>query len=58
MLHIWLIRIATDKEWKQIRNEKVAAAMEHDIDLHTKNYQRRISTESKKKTFMDSVEIK
>ena len=56
--HTWAIRIATDKEWNHISNEKAAAAMGHDIDVHTKNYQRWISTESKKKTFMDSVEIK
>ena len=31
--------------------------MGHDIDVHKKNYQRWISTESKKQTFMDSVEI-
>ena len=47
-----------DKEWNHISNEKAAAAMGNDIDVHTKNYQRWISTESKKKTFMDSVEIK
>ena len=56
--HTWAIRIATDKEWNHISNEKAAAAMGQDIDVHTKNYQRWISKESKKKTFMDSVEIK
>ena len=56
--HTWAIRIDTDNEWKQINNEKVAATMSHDIDVHKKNYQRWISTESKKLTFMDSVVIK
>ena len=55
--HTWVIWIATDKEWKHISNEKAAAAMGHDIDVHSRNYQRWISTESKKQTFMDSVEI-
>ena len=45
------------KEWKHISNEKAAAAMGHDIDVHSRNYQRWISTEAKKQTFMDSVEI-
>ena len=57
LLHIWAIRIATGKEWKHISNEKAAAAMGHDIDVHKKNYQRWIATKSKKQTFMDSVEI-
>ena len=55
--HTWAIRIATDKAWKHISNEKAAAAIGHDIDVHSRNYQRWISTESKKQTFMDSVEI-
>ncbi len=41
-----------------ISNEKAPAAMGHDIDVNTKNYQRLISTESKNKIIMDSVEIK
>lgn len=32
--HTWAIRIATDKEWKHISNEKAAIAMGHDIDVH------------------------
>ncbi len=32
--------------------------MGHDIDVDTKNYKKQISTDSKKKTFMDSLEIK
>ena len=55
--HTWAIRIIIDKEWKHISNEKAAAAMGHDIDVNSRNYQRWISTESKKQTFMDSVEI-
>ena len=57
MRHTWAIRIATDKEWKHISNEKAAAAMGHDIDVYSRNYQRWVLTESKKLTFMDSVEI-
>ena len=56
--HTWAIRIAADKEWNHISNEKAAEAMGHDIDVHKKNYQRWISIESKKKTFIDSEEIK
>ncbi len=31
--------------------------MGHDIDVYSRNYQRWVLTESKKLTFMDSVEI-
>ena len=52
------MRMSSDKECKHISKEKAGAAMGLDIDVRTKNYQRWISTESKKKKFMDSVEIK
>ena len=40
------------------KQRKSAASMSHDIDVQTMNYQRWISTENKKQSFIDSVEFK
>jgi hypothetical protein len=53
--HTWAVTMATDPEWRHVRDEDVARAMGHDIDVHRLRYQRWIGAEERRRRAMAAV---
>lgn len=44
--------MATDPKWRHVRDEDVARAMGHDIDVHRRRYQRWIGADERRRRAM------
>ena len=53
--HTWAIRISTMPEWSHVSESDAALAMGHSIEVHRRNYQRWISIEETRDSFIKRI---
>ena len=53
--HSWAIHLATSPKWRHVTDNDAALAMGHSVDVHRKSYQRWISEEDSRESFLKRV---
>ena len=53
--HTWAVTLATDSKWNHIDENDAALAMGHNIEIHRKHYQRWISEDVTRDSFLKRI---
>ena len=53
--HAWAVTLATSSEWSHIDENDAALAMGHNVDIHRKHYQRWISEDDTRNSFLKRI---
>ena len=56
--HTWAVTLATDPKWQHIDENDAALAMGHNIEIHRKHYQRWISEDVTRDSFLKRITVK
>ena len=56
--HTWAVTVATSSNWNHVSDVDAAACMGHDIEVHRRNYQKWISVDETRKTFMRKITLR